>query len=399
MRILISSASYIFSDHVPGGEYQIVHAIVSHLAKRGHRVYVLAPQKKLRHEIPNVTVYELGRYNFPTDDCYWQHRFQWWVFSIRAWRKARSFCSANRIDIIHHIRPAFPRRFSLCWALPRPFIYGPIALPWSPGGSTDGSRWKRRFLDALLNRVLDRLNMTLGRFLWTRTLERASDVPVSVPEARKLLPPPLRQQAPLIPLGVDTSVFCPGSSPPSPAEILFVGALEPRKGVFDLLHAFDSLRKHVPAARLTLVGGGRSAVELRTLADQLGLSEAISFEGPVPFHRVVSYYQRCQVFCLPSLGEPFGISLLQAMACGKPVVSTRAGGVPGFVEHGLSGLLVSPSKPEELSAALQTLLEDPDLCLKMGTYNRQRCLSNHSWDSVVDQIEILYRSRISSARA
>jgi len=88
MHILISSASYIFSDHIPGGEYQIAHAIVSRLARRGHRLYVLAPLKQLKEEIPNTEIYELGRYDFDATESYWGYHWQWWKFSALAYRKA-----------------------------------------------------------------------------------------------------------------------------------------------------------------------------------------------------------------------------------------------------------------------------------------------------------------------
>ena len=391
MNILISSGSYIFSDYLPGGEYQIAHAIVSRLARRGHRLYVLAPLKRLRQEIPNVTVCEIEGYNFVESDSYWHYHWRWWTFSAIAYWKARRLCKLRQIDIIHHIRPSFPVKFSLCWALSTPFVIGPLDLPWRASGRGDAVRWQRHgFVDPLLDRVLDRLNMTLGRYLWRKTLERAFAVPISVQGAQDMLPLQ-HQDAALIPLGVDTDRFCPPREVQK-SEILFAGMLERRKGLDYLLRALPAVLKRIPGAHLTVVGGGRSDAEFRRLAEEMGVSKHVTFEGAIPFDRVATYYQRCEVFCLPSLGEPFGISLLQAMSCGKPVVSTRAGGVPDFVEDGRSGILVPPADAEQLADALQRLLGDAELCRRIGTYNRQICLERFSWDAVADRLEEVYRS-------
>ena len=396
MNILISSASYIFSDHIPGGERQIVHAIISRLAARGHQLYVLVPFKRLRREIPNVTVYEIGRYDFDGSDSYWNYHWNWWKFSAMAYWRAKELCKRKRIDVIHHLLPAFSGKFSLCWKLGVPFVYGPLFLSWKASSDDEAVRWRRHHrIDPLLDRVMDRLNMTLGRYLWKRTVAKASSLPVSVRKALDLLPRERHQDAPLISLGVDTDRFRPALAPGSQQpEVLFAGNLEHRKGVDHLLRALSIVIKHIPDAYLTLLGTGRNEAKFKRLAEEMGISGNVSFKGAVPFDQVVTYYQGCRVFCLPSLGEPFGISLLQAMACGKPVISTRAGGVPEFVEDGRSGILVPPGDVERLADALLALLRDPDLCHRIGAYNRQLCLELYSWDVVVGRIESIYRNVI-----
>ena len=338
VKILISSASYAFSDYLPGGEHQIAHGIVSRLADRGHTLHVIAPRVSLRVPIKNVTTYEVGLVDFMTTDRYWSYHLGWWDYNARGWHLARRLIRKHAIDIVHHIRPAFRRKFTMASFLDRPFVYGPLALPWT-GISMDGDRWHTAGRsDAILNRVADRLNYALGRYLWKRTCTHASAIPVSVPEAREFLPEV--KHTPLIPLGVDTEIFRPNENDTSGAalEVLFVGHLETRKGVEDLIRAMARVGQNVPTATLTVVGAGSQAEHLHHLTKRLGLQEVVTFKGLVPFDKVLPHYQSCSLFCLPSHGEPFGVSILQAMACGKPIVSTRAGGVPSFVEEGKAGI-------------------------------------------------------------
>ena len=162
MKILISSASHLFSDHIPGGELQIAHGIVSRLAERGHELHVIAPRVRLKSPIPRVSTYEVGCVDFTVTRKYWAYRLGWWDFSIRSWRLARQLIQRLNIDIVHHIRPAFRGKFSLNPYLSRPFVYGPLSLPWA-GSATDGARWaKPNLADQLLNKFSDRLDFTLG---------------------------------------------------------------------------------------------------------------------------------------------------------------------------------------------------------------------------------------------
>ena len=397
MNILISSASYIFSDHLPGGEYQIAHAIVSRLARKGHQVHVISPRKQIRQDIPNVTIHEIGKFNFPESRCYWQYYLKWWTYAYRSYWKAASIVKSHQIDIIHHLRPAYHGRFSLCGRLPGPFVYGPLSLPWETKSPQPDTRWQRSSIfDPILNRILDRMNMTAGNRLWQKTFEQADVIPISVTKTKTHIPEADHHKTTMIPLGVDAKQFVPPSVPTRDFEILFVGVLEYRKGLDFLLRAMPQVLKRLPQTRLTLVGKGVDEDHYKTLAKDLGIESNTHFVGSVPFDQILPYYQRCHVFCLPSLGEPFGISLLQAMACAKPIVSTQSGGVPEFVIDGQSGLLVPQEDPEALTVALTRVLEDETFCQSCEEFNRQQCIEKYDWDVVVNQIEDVYAKLLNS---
>jgi len=135
-----------------------------------------------------------------------------------------------------------------------------------------------------------------------------------------------------------------------------------KKGLDVLLRAFALLRHGAAGPlRLVLVGDGPLRGDLEALALSLGLSDHVDFLGRKGRRDVARLLQNCEVFVLPSRSEPFGIVLIEAMACRKPVVSTKVGGIPEIIETGKNGILVEPDDPSALAEALATVLRDHDL--------------------------------------
>lgn len=391
MNILISSGSYVFSDCFPGGEFQISYAIASRLAQRGNKVYVFTPLKKLKREIPDLTVLEIGRYDF-IDTNYFHYFWNWWRFSIKSYIECRKLIKKVPIDVIHHLRPAFPYKFSLLWRLEKPFIYGPLSIPWQGKGNEKEEKWdKGGGFYFLLNKFIDRLNMHIGTRIWKAMLKNADCLLISIPDAIAMVPPESRNKVQTLTLGVDTSLFTPKLVKGSKEnKILFVGNLMKQKGLHYLLKAIAIVKRSFPAVTLTVIGSGKDERFFKNLCIQLGLEKDVFFKGSIPFDQIVPFYQECDIFCLPSLGEAFGISILQAMSCGKPVVVTDSGGPPHFVEDGRSGYVVPPGDSESLANALIKLLSDKGRQKKMGEYNRRLCVEKYDWERIVDEIELIY---------
>lgn len=146
-----------------------------------------------------------------------------------------------------------------------------------------------------------------------------------------------------------------------PPTILSVARQYPRKDTRSLIRAMKIVAEAHPAARLVVIGGGPELPRLRRLSGKLALEEHVSFRGAVAGdHDVREAYFDADVFCLPSRQEGFGIVFVEAMAAGLPIVAARAGAIPEVVEHGRTGLLVPPSDPDALAAALAKLLASPD---------------------------------------
>jgi phosphatidyl-myo-inositol alpha-mannosyltransferase len=190
----------------------------------------------------------------------------------------------------------------------------------------------------------------------------------------------------IIPNGVDFERFACSDGVPAHLDdrrptVLFAGRIEARKGIPYLLQAFQELKKHVPTARLVIVGEGGLRAQYMRLAESMQLQDVL-FEGYVSPHDLPGYYRRADVFCSPStVNESFGITLLEAMAAGAPAVATTVNGSNTLGEDGVTGLLVPPKDPIAMAQAAQRLLEDRMLArdLAMAAQERARTFD---WERV-----------------
>ena len=169
--------------------------------------------------------------------------------------------------------------------------------------------------------------------------------------------------------------------------VLYVGRLASGKGLPELVSAARTVvdRHQDPALRFVLVGKGPMLSRLRHLVSEAGLQGRFDFWGDIPAERrdeLVRLYQRSSIFVLPSHHEGMSTVLLEAMACGLPVVSTAVGGAQEVVIDGENGLLVPPQNPKALAEALLTLLRDDRLCQRLGRHAQATIEQYHTWDAV-----------------
>ena len=176
-------------------------------------------------------------------------------------------------------------------------------------------------------------------------------------------------------------------------KILFVGRLHPVKGTQYFLGAMKIVHQELPEAKLVLVGDGEEREHLETLTDNLGIRECVEFAGRVPHERVQDYMNQAEVFVLPSLSEGFPVTILEAMACGLPVVATRVGGLPDVIEDGVNGYLVKAKEPSEIAEALLKLLLDEQLWETISKTNKQK-INEYSWERVALALEKIYQGSI-----
>jgi len=150
--------------------------------------------------------------------------------------------------------------------------------------------------------------------------------------------------------------------------VLFVGRFYRRKRVDVLLRAAAALRSRIPELEVRIVGAGPCGPQLRQLASQLQLDDAVAWLGDVSRSQLIAEYNRCHVFCLPSVQEGFGIVLLEAMAAGKAIVAARAAAIPEVAPH---GLLVEPDSVEALAAAIEELYRSQEKRTSQGRMGTQ----------------------------
>ncbi len=162
--------------------------------------------------------------------------------------------------------------------------------------------------------------------------------------------------------------------------LLSVGRLEREKGHSILLEAVSLLERRRIRMLVELVGDGSRLDSLRRQAEELGISDRVSFVGPVGQDRIREHYRGADIFCLPSLGEGIPVVLMEALASGLPVVASNTMGIPELVEDGVTGLLVSPGRPRELAAAIERLARDRSLGRRLGAAGRERVMKEFSLD-------------------
>jgi glycosyltransferase involved in cell wall biosynthesis len=212
-----------------------------------------------------------------------------------------------------------------------------------------------------------------------------------------------RSRTSVIPCGVDLAQFTPdGPSAPRSAghRMVSVGRLVPRKGFDTAITALTSL----PDTELILVGGpddGDVADDpegrrLLALAAELGVRDRLHLLGQVPRTRMAPLLRSADVVVCTPWYEPFGITPLEAMACGVPVVATAVGGLVDTVVDGVTGRLVPPQAPVELADAVRELLATPAVRQNYGRAGRERVEARYSWDRIATETLHAYR-RVAAA--
>lgn len=193
--------------------------------------------------------------------------------------------------------------------------------------------------------------------------------------------------------GVDVVHFSPDTVTPKPPgwegniNILTVGRLQQRKGQDMMIRALPELTSAFPNINYAIIGGGRERPNLERLADKLGVTEFVQFLGEVDDLQMIACYRHCDVFALPnrrigSDDEGFGMVLLEAQACGRPVLAGASGGTRETLENGVTGVMVDCTKPENIAEALTKLLSDPERLNEMGTAGRKHVESRFSWETL-----------------
>lgn len=174
--------------------------------------------------------------------------------------------------------------------------------------------------------------------------------------------------------------------------ILTVAGLIPRKGIDVLIEAVARMGAE-PRPTLVICGDGRSRDALAALAEERGVGERVRFRGWVARHEIPRYFAACDVFVLPSRLEAAGNVLLEAMASGRPVVTTDSGGPPEYVQDGRTGFVVPPGDANALADRLDRLLADASLRESMGREGRQVVERAHDYGGMIDGfLEVYHRA-------
>ncbi len=185
---------------------------------------------------------------------------------------------------------------------------------------------------------------------------------------------------------------------PSGPFVLTAAKLYPRKGLDVLLRAIGELGEVLEGYRFVIAGEGPEEVRLKQMVETLQIGRFVEFAGDIPTEDIPAWFQRCELFVLPSRSEPFGIVLLEAMTFGKAIVATRVGGIPEFVTDGYTGLLVPPEDSGALAEKIRTVLFDQELRSRIGRNGLEHVEHHFDVKGVISRYEALFEKIVNADR-
>ncbi len=194
----------------------------------------------------------------------------------------------------------------------------------------------------------------------------------------------------IVPNIIDLEKFRAGAPSPGDIHVVVARNLEPLYDIASALRALALLRQRHPAARMSVAGSGPERANLERLAAELGIADRVRFTGRLDSQAMAALYREATLSLNPSLADNMPNSVLEALACGLPVVSTDVGGVPFLVRHGETALLVKPGDADAMAGAMARLIEDETLRATL-IQNGTEHVRAFTWERVRDLWLGLYR--------
>ncbi|HET7420237.1 MAG TPA: glycosyltransferase family 4 protein [Candidatus Dormibacteraeota bacterium] len=353
----------------PGGVNDHVRHLAVRLQQLGHESRIFAPSSRADVNFDRARFYRIGTpIAIPANDSVARI-----TLSFHLANRVAAIIEEERFDVLHFHEPLMP---ALPMTMLRMSSTANVGTFHAFAHSNIGYYYGRALLKPYLGRlhraiaVSEPAKAFVGRYF--------PNFPMTV-----------------IPNGVDLEVYRTGLAPirhlrDDNVNFLFVGRLEKRKGLGDLLRAYRSVVDRVPKVRLIIVGDGplRGRVESYIARNRL---PNVVMAGYVPESVKPRYYNSADIFCAPATGaESFGVVLLEALASGLPVVATEVPGYMSVLEPGQDSITVQPKNWRELAASLVIVARDAELRRRMADYAVRKA-SRYSWKSVAIEVLDVYQ--------
>ena len=385
--IFILHPSELLTDHDTSGDGLTAHGFITTLASRGWHLHVAAQRTALRNPLPpNVTLY-------PISDKVALTFLDRIKFVVCARLLLHRLTKKEPLVLIHQMNPVYSGLSLGMLGSRLPVVLG-----------TYVPRWRQVPEDSSMMRVRERA-FDLSRWFITFPQQLlASALLVATPAARDRIAAPRLFASKIFTVrhGIDTEQFAP---PPewqatmlarTTPSILFYSHVDRRKGIHVLMDAYEQVLKLLPDCCLTIAGTGEEIDVIRARVAALPNPDQVEMLGRIDRSLAPSLFHCHSVYCLPSFGEPYATTVLEAMSCGRALVVTDAGGVPSmFPDEG--GLRVRVNDAKALAAALVHVLQRPALQVSMGEANCAYVDRHYSWGRVTDALERVY-TEVAGAR-
>ncbi len=200
-----------------------------------------------------------------------------------------------------------------------------------------------------------------------------------------------REDIEVIPCGIDTDAYSPGPPEPEPGTFLYVGRLKKYKGVHLILKALEALRRRGRDCRLVVLGSGDYRGELERMTAGMGLEDAVSFLGFVPQETKLHWLRRSWAAVFPSEKEGWGLTVIEANACGTPVIASDSDGLRDSVRDGETGLLVPHGDIRALERGMERLADDRELRCELGSKGLEWA-GSFNWDTTAERMMQVMRN-------
>jgi L-malate glycosyltransferase len=377
LTVFIVHPSDMLTDHLPHGDGTVAWGFIRELGRRGHNVHVACEGIDLLEKAPpNVTLHPIRTHAIGGVGHALEYMLRCRVLFERLHRQAA-------FDIVHQLNPVFSGLSLALLGTSVPVVLGTYVSAWPCGW--DGFPYVERGVMWRLRRLLLYVQQRPASALLVTT--RAAL------DSRIINSPAIRSRVRWQQHGIDAEAYAPEPQTRLAAlasgRILFLANVGIRKGVFTLLTAFAIVHAARPDATLVIAGDGPDLELLRARIAELHLEDAVEILGNVPRTEVPALLHGSAIFCLPSFGEPYGMSAVEAMAAGLPLVVTRGGGLAEVADAD-GALYAWPRDPASLSKALLALLASPERARAMGDHNMLRVREAFAWSAVGDSLEAVY---------
>ncbi|HTU64395.1 MAG TPA: glycosyltransferase family 4 protein [Steroidobacteraceae bacterium] len=377
LNIFVVHPSDMLTDHLPNGAGWIDYNYLRGLAERGHTLHVATPRIELRDPVPpNLHLHLIEGTAQKRPGMATRLKY---LLGVR--RLYSRLSKTVTFDLAQQFTPVETGLSLALLGTGVPLVLGPYSGHWAPDAF--GPPKPRSVFTRFKHAVRD----ALAKFQQSQADALVITCPAAIERIRD--PRARATRVHVISHGIHCHDYPMRAAVPEKTSILFLAVLEYWKGIFTLLEAFDLVAAALPECTLEIWGDGREMEAVKHRVAKSPWSARIFLRGRAPRDDVAATMRAHSVYCMPSYGEPFGMTLLEAMASGVPVVTTDAGGPP-FIVHAAGGRVVPMRDVEKLAAALIEVAGDRELQHAMGEYNRRRVEQEFDWSRSLDRMERVY---------
>lgn len=371
MKLSIIATHYL--PHIGGLELATYH-LANELVKINNEVHIITPYPDTANsKTSNITVHRHPINSYPDEPM-----VRSFIDGLRFFRKTVKTIKEVQPDIIHaqNITNSIPayiawKKYHIPYVI---CIHGNLEL-----------------MGPFLPKILKRFWAKLPH------IKSAAKIIVLTQEMRLRTEHELGRAAEVIPNGVNLNLFYPSSEKKNNTQnqsIITVSRIDDKKGLEYAIQSMSQIRTKYPHAKLKIVGDGEYRKYLEELTMNSGLSESIEFLGLIPNTEIPTHLRNADLFLLPSLFEGLPLTLLEAMACGLPVISTPVSIAPEIIKNWNNGIIVPFKSPDAIADAVITLLSNTKLRETYAENSATAAKETASWESIYEKYQTLYQSII-----